>query len=295
MSRGSSDAPSASHSTITIEPGIGSPGIRRRGIAFPRRFSSVLSFGRRPADQIFTEPRNPFGLNTSYRPDLSIPIIADFVFVHGLGGGSNTIWSIKQQSGRFWPGEWLPQDEAFNGVRIHSFGYDANWSSRATNPLDIHAFAQSLMEELLSNPDTKSPNTSIVLIGHSMGGLIIKEVCILLKTNPDFNHLAERLHSFYFLGTPHRGSNLAKMLTKLLRITGRGRRAYVTALEASSGTIHVLNDRFRIHYAGINLHTFYESKPMPHVGIIVDRESATMGSRYPVSSWLLLTVSTRVC
>lgn len=67
------------------------------------------------------------------------------------------------------------------------------------------------------------------------------------------------------------------MLSNLLRITGKGRRSYVSALDSKSEIIQLLNDSFRVHYAGIQLHTFYETRGIPPVGIIVDRESATLG------------------
>jgi hypothetical protein len=110
-----------------------------------------------------------------------------------------------------------------------------------------------------------------------MGGLVIKKACVLSKTNPDYIDIAGRLHSLYFLGTPHRGSNLAGVLNNFLRLSGSGRRAYVSGLEAKSESIRILSDSFRIHYAGIHLHTFYESQTTPPVGMIVDQESATLG------------------
>lgn len=241
-----------------------------------RRFTGLISrkSTQGPAKE---KAKNEFGLNTVFDPDETTEVIADFVFVHGLGGGSSTTWCLKQNPEYFWPKEWLPKDTDFEGVRVHSFGYNATWATWLKSPLDVHAFGQSLVEELLSDPKVKGQDTPIVLIGHSMGGLVIKKTCILLKTNPEFAHLAKRLHSFYFLGTPHRGSNLAGVLNNLLRVSGSGHRAYVSGLETKSEMIRGLSDGFRVNYAGIHLHTFYESQPTPPVGMIVDMESATLG------------------
>ena len=252
---------------------------RSTGSTLSRRLSTLLPGSRRSTEPPtkLTKPKNEFGLNTVYKPGDGTKIIADFVFVHGLGGGSSTTWCLKQNLEYFWPKEWLPRDPDFEGVRVHSFGYNANWATWLKNPLDVHAFGQSLVEELLTHPDTKGQDVPIVLIGHSMGGLVIKQACILSKTNPDFAPVANRLHSFYFLGTPHRGSNLARVLKNLLRLSGRSRRAYVSGLETKSEMIRILSDAFRVHYSGIHLHTFYESQPTPPVGLIVDVESATLG------------------
>lgn len=223
------------------------------------------------------EAKNEFGLNTLFEPDEPLSIIADYIFIHGLGGGSSTTWGVSSDPSRFWPAEWLPSDADFHGVRIHSFGYNANWSTWSSNPLDVHAFGQSLVEELSSHPGISSQDTPIVLIGHSMGGLVIKKACILAKINPDFAGVSDRFHSFYFLGTPHRGSDLAGTLAKILRISGLGKKAAVNGLSTGSELIRVLNDEFRVHYQGIQLHTFYESLPTGPLGIIVDSQSATMG------------------
>jgi pimeloyl-ACP methyl ester carboxylesterase len=246
----------------------------RSGSGLSRRFTGLLS--RRSTEKT-PKAKNEFGLNTVFEPDESTPVIADFVFVHGLGGGSSTTWCLKQNPEYFWPKEWLPKDPAFAGVRVHSFGYNATWATWLKSPLDVHAFGQSLVEELLSDPKVSAQKTPIVLIGHSMGGLVIKKTCILLRTNPQFAPMAKRLHSFYFLGTPHRGSNLAGVLNNLLRVSGSGTRAYVSGLETKSEMIRGLSDGFRHNYQGIHLHTFYESQPTPPVGMIVDMESATLG------------------
>ncbi|KAI4689374.1 uncharacterized protein J4E88_002726 [Alternaria novae-zelandiae] len=246
------------------------------GSSIGRRFSFKSFSSRKPTTKV-EKPRNEFGLNTVYEPDETSAVIADLVFVHGLGGGSSTTWCLKQDADYFWPKEWLPKDPDFKGVRIHSFGYNANWATWLKSPVDIHAFGQSLVEDLRSDPKINNLDSRIVLVGHSMGGLVIKKACVLSKTNPDYSDIANRLHSLYFLGTPHRGSNLAGVLNNFLRLSGSGRRAYVSSLQAKSESIRILSDSFRIHYAGIHLHTFYESQPTPPVGMIVDQESATLG------------------
>lgn len=47
-------------------------------------------------------------------------------------------------------------------------------------------------------------------------------------------------------------------------------------LDTGSELIRVLNDEFRLHYQGIELHTFYETLPTSVLGLIVDVESATL-------------------
>ena len=102
-------------------------------------------------------------------------------------------------------------------------------------------------------------------------------MCVLSKMDADYADIARRLHSFYFLGTPHWGSNLASTLSNILRVSGLGRPAVIAGLETKSELIRVLNDEFRLYYQGVCLHTFYETQPTPGVGIVVETEAAMMG------------------
>ena len=206
----------------------------------------------------------------------------DFVFVHGLRGGSRKTWSATDSQAHFWPKEWLPVDPGFRHVRIHSFGYSSDWLDRKDNPMNVHDFGQSLIEEMQSCPTIcRDLDIPIVLIGHSLGGLVIKKACIISKENPAFHDIGRRIHSMYFLATPHRGSDLARTLSRVMRVSLSGSRPFVTNLEPNSEAIQSLNDQFRHYYQGIHLHSFIESASMNWglgSGLIVERESATLGS-----------------
>lgn len=91
----------------------------------------------------------PLGLNPLYAP--SNPLV-DFIFVHGLGGGSRKTWSKTSSCSHFWPGEWLPKDPAFTAVRVHSFGYNSWWIKSSGNALNIHDFGKSLLGEIDTSP-----------------------------------------------------------------------------------------------------------------------------------------------
>jgi hypothetical protein len=94
------------------------------------------------------DSKGPCGLNTLFEPLESV--VADLVFVHGLNGGSRSTWTRSLDPSLFWPEEWLPQDEGFKDVRIHSFGYDSNWGKEST--LNIHDFAKALLGSIQDCP-----------------------------------------------------------------------------------------------------------------------------------------------
>ena len=105
--------------------------------------------------------KGPFGLNTLYNPAESA--VTDLVFVHGLGGGSRSTWTKSGDATLNWPEAWLPFDNGFQDVRIHSFGYDSNWDKEST--LNIHDFAKSLLGSIQDCPVIpRSSNVGALLL-----------------------------------------------------------------------------------------------------------------------------------
>ncbi|OCK74785.1 hypothetical protein K432DRAFT_429827 [Lepidopterella palustris CBS 459.81] len=237
--------------------------------------------------------KGPLGLNLLH--NVTEPLI-DFIFVHGLGGGSRRTWSFSPDRCHYWPKEWLSRDPDFRCARIHSFGYKADWGERRESVLNIHDFARSLLSEIHCNPDIRRSKTKIVLVAHSMGGIVIKKAYTLAREDPDLKDLASRIHTLYFLATPHRGSDLAKTLTNILKVS-YGAKPFVTELERNSESIASINDSFRHFAEDLQLWSFYETFPsnlMLTKAIIVDKASAILG--YPNERSSLLNADHRgVC
>ncbi|OBT40573.1 hypothetical protein VE00_08569 [Pseudogymnoascus sp. WSF 3629] len=234
--------------------------------------------------------KGPLGLNLIH--DVPEPLI-DFIFVHGLGGGSRKTWSMSPDPMHYWPEEWLPQDPNFRHVRIHSFGYKADWDERKESTLTVHDFARSLLGEVKCSPDIRGNKTKIVFVAHSMGGIVIKKAYLLAREDPELRDLARRIHSLYFLATPHRGSHLAKTLTNILQISigpvSYGAKPFVAELNRTSETIISINDSFRHFAEDLQLWSFYETTPSTIIGVdtmIVDKSSATLGYAKEHSSLL---------
>ena len=166
-------------------------------------------------------------------------------------------------------------------MRVHSFGYDSDWVKGKDNVLNIHHFGMSLLGEISISPYLCDADTPVVLLGHSMGGLVIKKAYILAKQSIAHKALTDRFHSIYFLATPHGGSSSAKHLSNILQITYSSR-AYVTDLERGSGAIQSINNSFRSCSANMELWSFYETQKLkigPMSTLIVDPDSAVLG--YP--------------
>lgn len=102
---------------------------------------------------------------------------------------------------------------------------------------------------------------------------------ILAREDPTLKDLASRIHTLYFLATPHRGSDLTKTLMNILKVS-YGQKAFVSDLERNSSLINSTNDRFRHHVEDLQLWSFYETFPCQILltsALIVDKSSATLG------------------
>jgi hypothetical protein len=102
-----------------------------------------------------------------------------------------------------------------------------------------------------------------------MGGLVVKKVlrytiALTLQAIIDaYNdsrttRICENIKSVIFMGTPHRGANLASVLGDLLRIIGV-KRVFIDQLKSKCETITEINRLFRARTETMQLVSFYES------------------------------------
>ena len=240
-----------------------------------RRFSAFSLVARATESESSEDIRGPLGLNLLHEP--SEPLI-DFIFVHGLRGGSRKTWSKSEDPLTFWPKEWLPTEPRFKNARISTFGYNSDWGERKASPLTLHDFGQALLGDVQNTlcSGKEASHTPLVLIGHSMGGVVIKKMLLLARQDPIYHHVAARVHSMFFLATPHRGADSAQLLHNILRVAvSHGSKAYVDSLKPNSDAIQVINDGFRHAYQGIQLWSFFETVPT-NLGLIVEKNSAVL-------------------
>ena len=109
------------------------------------------SFTRRETgrtDDSVDFPKGAIGLTTLHDPEEDV--VADIIFVHGLNGGSESTWAKNGNLSLFWPSAWLPNDEAFKDVRIHTFGYASGLSKESV--LHVPDFARSLLASIYDSP-----------------------------------------------------------------------------------------------------------------------------------------------
>ncbi|KAH8903932.1 hypothetical protein BR93DRAFT_931044 [Coniochaeta sp. PMI_546] len=140
---------------------------------------------------------------------------------------------------------------------------------------------------LAHQTDAGQPKTPIILVGHSMGGLVIKQAYILGHEDYwTYQPVVRMMKAMFFLATPHLGAESAVTLMRVLsRLPGQETPGFVLDLAPKSMLLESINDRFpRLcdNHEDLQLFSFFETQPMNYGigrGLIVEKDCAIMG--YP--------------
>ncbi|RWS11207.1 protein SERAC1-like isoform X2 [Dinothrombium tinctorium] len=140
----------------------------------------------------------------------------DIIFVHGLLGGIFRTWRQSDSSKnldnytRCWPQTWLAAD--IPSLRVLAIDYPTyltGWKVECpTEKLSLKDRSNSILESLIAAGVGKRP---IIWVGHSMGGLIIKEMLVSCdKSNSQaLKDVIANTKGTVFYSCPNRGSDLA--------------------------------------------------------------------------------------
>ncbi|KAF6822496.1 hypothetical protein CPLU01_11994 [Colletotrichum plurivorum] len=227
------------------------------------------------------------GLDIVYDPSKNQTAVNpqfEIVAVHGLGAHPEHTWEGKSID-KVKPKVHLLRDllpRAFPTARILSFSYNSDWlvdAPEKTAQQIGHRLAERLAEhrgEALRLP--------IIFIGHSFGGIVIKQVRSLLSVCllHFIEHVTQALcamarsssamedtRGIIFLGTPHQGSSLsiaASILGKLTALLGSNT-ALLLTLQSNHNQLSDLEDEFRRVATDKQITSFYETKPTFYLGL----------------------------
>lgn len=199
------------------------------------------------------------------------------VFLHGLTGHYECTWKSLTKPPEFWP-DWLADDVP--GIAVWSVGYPAaaSWWQRGS-AMSLSDRAANLLPALAN--ETKLTSGNIVLVGHSLGGLVIKEMMRQADSeSPHKDRVASflrRVRQVVFMGTPHLGSDQAKLVNALRLITRP--RETLAGLSRNDTNLRALNNWFRNYCAanGVSALVFEERLPLRGLGTIVKPDSGDPG------------------
>jgi hypothetical protein len=80
--------------------------------------------------------------------------------------------------------------------------------------------------------------------------------------DPSYEDVVKSVSSIIFLSTPHRGTNLAETLNRILQVSFvSSPMQFIAELAAGSQTIQKLNEQFRHVAPKLQIVSFYETRP----------------------------------
>ncbi|KAJ5794517.1 alpha/beta-hydrolase [Penicillium paradoxum] len=220
--------------------------------------------------------------------------VVDICFVHGLTGNRQTTWTLDGQS-EPWPQTLLPS--RIPHARILSYGYDAYVvRSTVTSSNKLIDHATNLLNDLVSNRAASNAlSRPVIFVAHSLGGLVCKKAILLSRNNPD-SHLRDIFQStkgIIFMGTPHKGSwiaDWAKIPARSLGIVKSTNTSLLAVLETETQLLESLQVEFwgmvrELRESGrfLEVTSFFEELPLPIVGLVVRKDSATLDGYNSIS------------
>lgn len=186
-----------------------------------------------------------------------------------------------------WPIDWLPQE--FPSIRILGLQFESAlsyWVKKVcpceNNKLKLKNRSADYLPRL--RDAGIGEGRPVVWVSHSMGGLIVKGIInqALASDDPKVRQIAENTRGIIFLGTPHKGSSIAKysQQTALLWPT-----IEVKDMEENSKELLKLNEEFLKNINKMNtpveIVSIAEGSPMKVFQnikmIVVPLESAYLG------------------
>lgn len=183
-----------------------------------------------------------------------------------------------------WPQTWLGDE--FPDAHILTISYNARlMKSTEHGNLDLFLTAENLLSDLLLARIGQERDCPVILVGHSFGGLVIKQLCVLAKNkgNHQHNTFLENLKGLFFYSTPHHGIPFKESLARFVNKSSSPLLVYVETLSALTARLNQdfedlikTYDIWRIAGVGENLPTKWPVKP--YVSTLGDFDSCLIVS-----------------
>ena len=195
----------------------------------------------------------------------------DLVLLHGLTGDPLETWN-SESSESFWP-TWLAGE--LPNLNIYTLKYPASLMGKwAKKEMDLFERCNNILENMAGIGLGTRP---IVLIAHSLGGIVAKQILrsATQSSDSDYKAIAQSIKLIIFLGTPHTGASLANVLNLI-----PGSSKHIKLLSNELGFLEDLNSYYRdfaVKNPDLKTVVYYEKFKTKNLLEIVDRSSADPG------------------
>jgi ankyrin repeat protein len=206
-------------------------------------------------DSRMTMDSDFFGFTPLYTPKGSIE--ADIIALTGLGGHAFGSWAVSPTE--MWLRDFLPRDVP--QIRVLIYGYDSRIQKRNSRSILSDFTSNFLLKLTDMRREGRYELRPVILIGHSLGCLMIKEA-LIKSASLGKNRQPLPVRSLVFFGAPHRGLDIVAIKTL---VDGTPSEDIVQELRKQSPTLTRLNDDFRYLHADLEILTIFELEDTPSV------------------------------
>jgi protein SERAC1 len=146
------------------------------------------------------------GITTLFSPSVAEHQI-DILAISGLG--SHAFGSFEHKGdGHVWLSDNLPRDMPTARVMIYGYESGLQHSTSLTNLDDLASSLQITLFRVLKS----GKNKHLILVGHSLGGLLIKEALIQMVESDSESDLIGLVSGFLLFGVPNDGMDIESLI-----------------------------------------------------------------------------------
>ncbi|KIM98677.1 hypothetical protein OIDMADRAFT_31451 [Oidiodendron maius Zn] len=205
------------------------------GLAIDRHFDDITVLSAPPAD----------------KHDL------DILAVSGLGGHAFGSF-VSKDHGYMWLSESLPRD--MPTARVMLYGYESRLQD-STSFANLDDLASSLQIAICRV--LRSERKHLILIGHSLGGLLIKEALVRIAESDSDSDLVSLVFGALFFGVPNDGMDIESLIPM---VNNQPNRFLLESLHDVNPQILTLQNRSFsriLKQTNFEIFCFYETKQSP--------------------------------
>ncbi|OAE35463.1 hypothetical protein AXG93_2587s1790 [Marchantia polymorpha subsp. ruderalis] len=170
----------------------------------------------------------------------------DIIFFHGLqvnlpfvgtkhSDAYKSSWACMSDPSVCWLQQWLGPDLLQEGTRarVFSISYDSSaFQTSTSGRADLHLISENLMNDIVFFRRSRlrgyriGENWPVVLVGHSLGGLVLKHFVIEAQKRKDWlqrdpsaganlqtvTDFLSNIRGVFYYSTPHNGAALAELM-----------------------------------------------------------------------------------
>ena len=200
--------------------------------------------------------RHFYGITVLFSPSTSDHNV-DVLAVPGLGGHPYGSF-VHKGDGHMWLSDSLPQD--MRTARVMIYGYESGLQD-STSFAGLDDLAGSLRLEI--GRLLRSGEQRLILVGHSLGGLLVKEALVqLAEANSELDQI-KRIFGALFFGVPNNGMDIGSLIPM---VNDQPNRLLLESLSTINSQVLRLQERSFATFldrTALDIFCFYETRLSP--------------------------------